>query len=181
MITMAVNAEPEKGKVYFVDGPGGHGKTYLFNTVLGHVHQQDKIALAVASSGIASLLLHGGQTAHSRFKIPLNLDSDSTCNINRQSELANLIRQTKLIIWDEAPMTHCFALEALDRTLQDIRHNDNPFGGLVVVLGGDFRQTLPVVKRASRAAIVESSIKRSHLWENVTSFTLSQNMRLDEN
>ena len=59
-----------------------------------------KIALAVASSGIASLLLQGGRTAHSQFKIPLEPDATSTCNISRDSQLAKLIKATKLIIWE---------------------------------------------------------------------------------
>ncbi|CAG8833171.1 556_t:CDS:2, partial [Cetraspora pellucida] len=55
----------------FVDGPSGSGKTYLYATLLAWVRGQGLIALAVASSGIAALLLDGGQTAHSRLKIPI--------------------------------------------------------------------------------------------------------------
>ena len=74
----------------------------------------------VASSGIASLLLPGGRTAHSKFKIPVPIFEDSTCNIIHGSQLAELLNQTNLIIWDEAPMTHKFCFEALDQTLRDI-------------------------------------------------------------
>ena len=61
-----------------------------------------------------------------------------------------MIRMAKLIIWDEALMAKKYAIEAVDRTLQDIMGNKEPFGGKVVVLGGDFRQVLPVVPRATR-------------------------------
>ncbi|CAJ0765654.1 20582_t:CDS:2, partial [Entrophospora sp. SA101] len=57
-----------KGGVLFVDGPAGSGKTYLYDGLLAYVQANNRIALAVASSGIASLLLHGGHTTHSCFK-----------------------------------------------------------------------------------------------------------------
>ncbi|PKY63284.1 hypothetical protein RhiirA4_302686, partial [Rhizophagus irregularis] len=56
------------------------------------------IALAVASSGIAALLLPGGRTAHSCFKIPINIHEDSTCSIKHNSDLASLLQIAKLII-----------------------------------------------------------------------------------
>ncbi len=67
-------------RVYFVDGPGETGKSFLFNTILALVRSESKIAIAVASSGIAALLLTGGRTAHSRFKIPMKVD-DNTISI----------------------------------------------------------------------------------------------------
>ncbi len=66
--------------MFFVDGPGGTGKTFLYNLLLGHMRVRGGIALAVASSGIAALLMEGGRTAHSRFKIPIQgLHDASTC------------------------------------------------------------------------------------------------------
>ena len=59
--------------------------------------------LCVASSGIAALLLQGGRTAHSTFKIPIPCHESSVCNIKNNSALADLIRSADLIIWDEAP------------------------------------------------------------------------------
>jgi len=54
--------------------------------------------LAVASSGIASLFLLGGRTAHSRFKIPIDLHDELTCNIKEQMKVAELVRKVDLII-----------------------------------------------------------------------------------
>jgi hypothetical protein len=62
--------------------------------------------LVVASLGIASLLLLGGRTAHSRFKIPIDLHDESTYNITQQIKVAELVHKVDLIIWDEAPMMH---------------------------------------------------------------------------
>ncbi|CAN1274858.1 ATP-dependent DNA helicase PIF1 [Linum perenne] len=89
----------------------------LFATML---IAEKKVVLCVATSGIAALLMTGGRTAHSRFHIPIDCDSTSTCHIQLQSPLADLIRDTSLIIWDEAPMAHKHCIEALDRTLRDV-------------------------------------------------------------
>ena len=106
-----------EGGVFFLDGPGGSGKTYLYNTLLARLRGEKKIALACASSGIATKLLANGRTAHSCFKIPLILGANSTCNIKVNSPVAEIIKLASLIIWDEAPMIHRYAFEALDRTL----------------------------------------------------------------
>ena len=163
---------------FFVDGPGGTGKTFLYNTLLATIRSSGDIAVAVASSGIAALLIMGGRTAHSRFKIPLKLNESSTCNISRNSKEAQLIILAKLFIWDEAPMIHKFAFEALDRTFRDITQVDKPFGGKVFVFGGDFRQVLPVIPRASRAEVVSASLSHSSLWRHMKVMKLSINMRL---
>ncbi len=68
-------------------------------------------------------------------------------------KVAELVRKTDLIIWDEAPMMHRRAFEAVDRTLRDLMQLDDTqatekiFGGKTVVLGGDFRQILLVVPK----------------------------------
>src|SRR5438876_8311797 len=74
--------------VFFLEGFGGTGKTFLINLVLAKVRSDGCIALATASSGIAATLLDGGTTAHSQFKIPIDIRLDSTCNIPAQSHLA---------------------------------------------------------------------------------------------
>ncbi|XP_015959923.1 uncharacterized protein LOC107483820 [Arachis duranensis] len=81
-------------------------------------------------------------------------------------------------------MTNKLAFEALDRTLRDImvsvsdRNKDLPFGGKVVVLGGDFRQVLPVILEGSRAEIVMALINSSVLWKYCKVLCLTKNMRL---
>ncbi|CAH1433999.1 unnamed protein product [Lactuca virosa] len=112
--------QENKGDVFFVYGYGGTGKKFLWNTISAAIRSDGNIVLNVASSGIASLLLPGGRTAHSRFIIPFELTEDSFCKINPDGELASLIRKTSLIIWDEAPMVHKHAFEALDRTSKDL-------------------------------------------------------------
>ncbi|GKA47231.1 ATP-dependent DNA helicase PIF1-like protein [Tanacetum coccineum] len=66
--------------------------------------------------GIASLLLPAGRTAHSRFVIPLDLIENNMCGIKQNKQLAELMQEVQLIIWDEAPRTQRYAFEALDIT-----------------------------------------------------------------
>src|ERR1700678_4849184 len=97
-----VNAvETKSGQTFFLHGPGGTGKPYLYNTLCYFLRGQGKIVLCVASSGIASLLLIGGRTSHSTFKIPIEIHEFSTCSITKNSDLADLIHITDLVIWDE--------------------------------------------------------------------------------
>ena len=85
------------GGMFFVYGYGGTGKTFLYKTITAALRSKGEIVLNVASSGIASLLLDGGRTAHSRFAIPINVVETSMCSISGDSPLADLIPQTKLI------------------------------------------------------------------------------------
>jgi len=128
-----------KSQVFFIDGPGGTGKTFLYKALLAKVRLEGMIAIATATSGIAASLLPGGRTAHSRFKIPIKVGHNSMCNFTKQSGTAELLRQASLIIWDEVAMTKRQAVETLDRSLQDIMESSLPFGGKVMVFGGDFR------------------------------------------
>ncbi|XP_069144585.1 uncharacterized protein [Solanum lycopersicum] len=91
-------------RAFFIDGPGGTGKTFLYRALLAAVRTKGFIALATASSGVAASILLGGRTAHSRFKIPVDIDDNFTCNISKQISLAILIRDSKLIVWDEVSM-----------------------------------------------------------------------------
>jgi hypothetical protein len=174
------SVDQQSGTVFFLHGPAGTGKTYTYKSLCYALRGRSKIVLCVASSGIAALLLPGGRTSHSRFKIPIDLHDDSVCSISKQSELAALMRQTELIVWDELPMQHRYAPEAVSRTLCDLRNNEAPFGGVTVVFGGDFQQILPVVPKGSRPQIVRACFQSSPLWRNVVHLHLMQNMCLGQ-
>ncbi|KAI5385991.1 hypothetical protein KIW84_072535 [Lathyrus oleraceus] len=176
----AVNKK--RGGVFFLHGYGGTGKNFMWRTLSSALRSQKKIVLTVASSGIASLLLPGGRTAHSKFKIPVPTLDNSTCNIDKDTDHSQLLEATDVIIWDEAPMSHRHCFEALDKTLKDVMSKKGfqnaIFGGKVVVFEGDFRQILPVVPRASRSDIVHASISSSYVWEYCQVLKLTKNMRL---
>ena len=166
------SVENNLGKSYFLYSAGECGKTFVCNTIAAAVRAQHRVALTVASSGIAALLLVGGRTAHSRFKIPIPVHSDSTCRIAGNSHLATVLANTGIIIWDEVPMQHRHAVEAVERTLRDVLGNNRPFGGITVLFGGDFRQTLPVISHGPH--IVGASLCRSPLWQRITILHLTQ-------
>ncbi|XP_055960633.1 uncharacterized protein LOC130015109 [Mercurialis annua] len=154
----------EDGNQFFIYGHGGTGKTYLYQTIIYKF----------------------SRTAHSRFKIPINIDEHSTCDIKKGTQLADLIKEASLIIWDEAPMSHRYCFEAVDRSLRDILStNDNdkknlPFGGKTMLLGGDFRQILPVISYGMKEDILDASITRSYIWNYFRVFKLNINMRVAE-
>ncbi|RZB68642.1 ATP-dependent DNA helicase PIF1 [Glycine soja] len=171
----------QSGGVYFLYGYGGTGKTLVWKTLSSAIRSTGGIVLTIASSGIASILLSDGRTTHSKFVILVPATQNSTCNIHQGSDLAELLHITKLIIWDEAPMCHRYSIEALDKILQDIMHNGNPFGGKVIVFGGDFRQILPVVPRGNRSDIVYATLNSSYIWNHCQILKLTKNMRLQSN
>ncbi|KAL8572038.1 hypothetical protein ACOMHN_038396 [Nucella lapillus] len=180
--TIMTSISNESGQLFFLDAPGGTGKTFLINLILAEVTKRQHIALAIASSGIAATLLDGGRTANSAFKLPLDLTRVETpaCNITKRSAKAKLLQQCKVIIWDEATMSHKQAFQALDQSLQDLRDNNRVMGGVTLIMAGDFRQTLPVIIRGTRADAVNACIKSSNLWP-VQSLTLQTNMRVHLN
>jgi hypothetical protein len=175
-------------ETFFVDGLEGAGKTFLYGCLLNKVRYTCDIALSVASSGIAALLLEGGCTAHSCFKIPITgLCGSSTCYVPLNSSQAALIRVACLIVWDEAPMTHKHVFDVVNHMFQHVMGVVNPvlkdilLGGKVVVTGGDFKQLLPVVPWGTRGQIVDASLKRSTiLWHNVKVRHLRENMRVQK-
>ncbi|GJX13490.1 ATP-dependent DNA helicase PIF1-like protein [Tanacetum coccineum] len=147
----------------------GTKKTFLYKTIISRLRSDLKIVLDASSSGIASLLLPGGRTAHNKFVIPLELLENCTCGIKQNTHLAELMQQVEPIIWDKAPMMQKYAFEALDKTMRYILGYPAPekqnklFGGVTMLLGGDFKQILPVIPKGKRAAIVHACINRSEL------------------
>ena len=169
---MLKSVEAQKGQAFVLDACGGTGKTYTINLILAAIRSKKEIATATALSRIAATLL-----SHSRCKVPLQIHDTSMCNISRQNATGVLFQKTDLLIIDEISMGHKCVFESIDRTMQDIRKKSSPFGGLGVLLAGDWRQILPVVRLGSRPDIVDARLKSSYLWQIVTRLQLTQNMR----
>ena len=100
------------------------------------------------------------------------------CNIDRHPELLALIRDAKLILWDEAVMANRRMFEAVERSLKQYLGNETPFGGKLMVFGGDFRQILPVVVRGTAAQTVAACINKAYFWRHVRCMRLIKNMRV---
>ena len=107
--------------------------------------------ITCASTGIAALLLSSGTTAHRALSVPNDVDSSTAPRIKYESAFGKKLREAKLLIIDEVSMVNKDVLEYIDRTLNDLQPKDQPkiegnFGGKVVVLGGDWKQLLPVIE-----------------------------------
>ena len=116
---------------FFVDGPGGNGKTFLYSAVLAAIRSRGRIALAVASNGVASTLLPRTRTARSLFMIPIHMTANSSCFVDKQSSRAQLLRMADAMLWDD-PMAHRHCHEAAQRCLRDVMGNgweDRRHGG----------------------------------------------------
>jgi ATP-dependent DNA helicase PIF1 len=109
-----------KGVVFFLDGPGGSGKTFVYSVLLALVRRDRHVAIEVAFSDIAALLLEGGRTSHLVLKIPIALGKDSMCSIPVQSDFVELLQEAELIVWDEVLAQHQHCVDTVDRTLRDI-------------------------------------------------------------
>jgi len=114
-----------QGHLFFIYAAGGCGKTFLCNTIAAEVRRRGQVALCVASSGIAALLLDGGRTSHLRFKIPLSIHEDSVAGLKCNSYMFLVLEQTKVIIWNEVSMQHKYDIDAVDQCLRDLLEVSN--------------------------------------------------------
>ena len=133
----------------------------LLKTVIDQARQEGFIAIATALTGVAAILLPGGRTLHSKLKVPIeSLTEDSLLQCTGQKNGTRaLLEKASLLVIDEATMMERRILKTIDRTLRRFKSPAKPFGGLTLVLSGDWRQTLPVIPRAPRAEIVSETLK----------------------
>ncbi|GFV71823.1 ATP-dependent DNA helicase [Trichonephila clavipes] len=105
------------GGNYFLNAPRGTGKTFLLNLLLAKIRSEKKIAIGVASSGIAATLLHGGKTANSMFKSPLESErmENPVCNITKNSDKAKVLQECVFVVWDECTMANKISIEAVEQ------------------------------------------------------------------
>lgn len=163
-----------KNKLIYVDGPGGTGKTYLYKVLIYYCLSLRKKVLPIAWTGIASILLPRGMTSHRTFHLPIDLEKYETLIIEKERD-KKILLESDLIIWDECSMIPKKAL--IDITLKDLCNNQMPFGGKIVLLGGNFRQILPVVRFGHKESTIDQTIKRSHLWPLFKTLKLTNNIR----
>ena len=171
------------GLLIFLDAPGGTGKTFTLNVLVTWMIKENLKVSICGASGITATLLFLGQTNHHRFKLPLTPHKDSVCNFKKESEIGRFLSEISLGIIDEGPMLNKLYLEALDRSLKDLvpaEDKEKKFGGIIILVSGDFRQLLPVLEKACRAEIVNHTLKNSvTLWDNkVIKLRLRQYMRV---
>ena len=173
------NLIPGHTRMYFVDAPGGTGKTFLFNQIRNRTVAHGYKIKTAAWTGIAATLSKLGWTIHSTFKVPVSCSDGSSCSIAPNSQVGQEMKGIGLFILDEASMISQPVLKAIDRCLRDLTGLDNiPFGCKTFVLGGDFWQTLPIVPRSHNLGVANYCVKSSDLWNVCQQHHLQQNMRL---
>ena len=156
---------PASPAIFFVDGPGGSGKSFLFEALLHHVRGQAKVGIACAWSGLAAALLPGGRTVTSRFGLPVPLpESDVQPAVKAAQAKGRLLKAAELIVWDEVSMTPKGAVEAADVCLKDICQNDLPFGGKVVVDQGFLMQEMD---RRPRQSPNDTGLRLAHAVRSI--------------
>ncbi|MGF7232382.1 AAA family ATPase, partial [Arachidicoccus sp.] len=167
-----------------IDGPGGSGKTYTYQT-LCHLFRGEDIKYKTSSwMGIAANLLPDGRTMHRTFGLPFGeIDHESSSNAKPNSKLGEELKETDVFIIDEVSMVSKHVLRIIDKKLQEIMENKLPFGGKILIIGGDFRQILPIKKHAGRSQLVSLSVKTSYLWKyfKTNIFRLTENKRASKN
>ncbi|GBM55799.1 hypothetical protein AVEN_75027-1 [Araneus ventricosus] len=92
-----------------------------------------------------------------------------------------ILKDCKLIVWDECTMSHKAAFETMHVTLKDIRCDNSRMGGVTMVLAGNFRQTLPVIPRGTRTDYMQACLKSSYLWNGIQRHGLTTNIRVHFN
>lgn len=168
--------------VFFVDGPGGTGKSFLFEALLHYVRGRSGIAVACSWNGLAASLLPGGRACHARFGFPVPLPRDRVpWNVTARSGKGQVLARAHILLWDEVGTAPAAGVDAADACLRDLCCNDVPFGGKIIVFGGDLRQTLPIVEFGERADIVASAFVSSHIWSSglLQHLKLTSNIRAD--
>ncbi len=153
------------GNNAFITGMAGSGKTHLLNQYIDYL-QQHKVGVAItASTGIAATHL-GGQTIHSWSGLGIkdSLNKHDIEVLSEKSYLRKRYANTDVLIIDEISMLHHFRLDLVDKIAREMKGVDMPFGGMQVILCGDFFQLPPV----SRGEEPESRFAYDSLvWEDL--------------
>ena len=131
-INELIEDKTNEGKLIFLDAPGGTGKTFTLNVLISWIKMKELDVAVSATSGIAATLLYLGRTAHNRFKLPFHPNSDSMCNIKKQSKMAKFLAGMSIGIIDEGPMLDRLLYEAIDNTIKDFVPEEHNEKNLVV-------------------------------------------------
>ncbi|MBI4155719.1 MAG: AAA family ATPase [Candidatus Zambryskibacteria bacterium] len=169
------------GKNVFLSGPAGSGKTHVLNEYVKYLKSHAVDVAVTASTGIAATHL-GGQTIHSWSGLGVRdtLSNRDIDDMMQKQYLYKRFDRTKVLIIDEVSMLHHFRLDLIEWICRQMKHNERPFGGMQVVLSGDFFQLPPV----TRNEIIESEFAyKGNSWQDagLTICYLSEQHRQKDN
>ena len=166
---------------YFLNDSEDTNKIFVQNIVLNKLRFESFIAFVVASFDIATTLLNENQIAHSQFKISLNFDENSFCNISKKTKLIELIRRTKLIFWNEFFMQRKFDMLVVNRIIFDLCSEVDEFISFddkIVCFCENFKQCTSVCSNIKKNIIMNMNLKAISFWFEITILSLSINMKL---
>ena len=133
------------GQNVFLTGSAGSGKTYTLNQYIDYLRARRVPVAVTASTGIAATHMNG-TTIHSWSGIGIKdeLSDRDLTNLSRKQFLADRLKDTAVLVIDEISMLHAKQLNLVSQVLKHIRKNDKAFGGIQVVVAGDFFQLPPI-------------------------------------
>lgn len=153
------------GDNVFLTGAAGSGKTYVLNKYISYLKEQNVPMGITASTGIAATHM-GGVTIHSWSGLGIkdNLSERDIDELEERQYLWNRFKEAQVLIIDEISMLHHFRLDLVEKIIRSFKRNSLPFGGMQIVLCGDFFQLPPV----SRTGEVPARFAyHSKIWENL--------------
>ncbi|OXN01376.1 DEAD/DEAH box helicase [Bifidobacterium vansinderenii] len=136
------------GANVFLTGAPGAGKTYVLNEFVAAARKAGASVAVTASTGIASTHING-QTIHSWSGVGVSTSLEEATLKRIRTRRRKAIDATDILVIDEVSMMHAWLFDMVDRVCRELRRDPRPFGGLQVVLSGDFFQ-LPPVSRSGR-------------------------------
>jgi ATP-dependent exoDNAse (exonuclease V) alpha subunit len=155
----------KRGHNVFLTGPAGSGKTFLLNAYIDHLKQNHISHAVTASTGIAATHI-GGRTIHSWSGIGIkeDLSEKEIKKIIKNPLVYKRLTKTNVLIIDEISMLHAYQIDLINKILRTARKNAKPFGGMQIILSGDFFQLPPVRKNAGTTVQL---IDQSQSWKEM--------------
>ncbi|MBU1667981.1 helix-turn-helix domain-containing protein [bacterium] len=171
----------KSGQNVFITGSAGTGKTYLLNQFIQYLKERRIYPTVVAPTGIAASHLKG-QTIHSFFALGIRdsvVDNGYVEFLLQKSYLKSRFSKLKLLIIDEVSMVSPEIFSSMDKVLRAFKNSPEPFGGVQVVISGDFFQLPPVSKEFKEKRFAW----QSPVWRalELKSCYLNEKFRQDDN
>ena len=150
------------GESALLTGPAGSGKTYVLNEFIKRAKRQGKTVAVTATTGLAATHL-SGNTIHSWSGIGIHDSLTPDFHENLLQSRRDTIDKTDILIIDEISMLHDYRLDMVDQVARRVRKSDKPFGGMQVILCGDFFQLPPVTRGGPPGAFVVNAF----VWQEL--------------
>lgn len=150
-----------EGENVLLTGPAGSGKTYVLNEFIRRAKREGKFVAVTATTGLAATHL-GGNTIHAWSGIGIRDELHPQFEEHLLKGRRDIIGATDVLVIDEVSMLHDYRLDMVDEVARRVRKDDRPFGGIQVILCGDFFQLPPVNRNDSRQG---SFVVNAEVWE----------------